>query len=92
MDEARYDELIAKRDGEEGLSDDEANELGKLIAEKEGTAYEGHGPDAAEADEEAAVLGRHKPGSGEAIESEGLEYQEDVITEEVGERFGGPTI
>jgi hypothetical protein len=92
MDEARYNELIAKRDGEEGLSDDEANELGKLIAEKDGVSYEGHGPDAAEADEDAALAGRHKPGSGEAVESEGLEYQEDVITSEVEGRFGGPTI
>jgi hypothetical protein len=35
MDQARYDELIGKRDGE-GLTADEANELGRLMAEKEG--------------------------------------------------------
>ena len=38
VDEARYQQLIEKRDGP-GLSDEEANELGKLMAEKEGVAY-----------------------------------------------------
>lgn len=35
MDEQRYDELVRKRDGE-GLTEEEANELGRLMAEKEG--------------------------------------------------------
>jgi hypothetical protein len=82
MDEARYAKLIAKRDSE-GLSNDEANELGRLEAEKEGVPYEGHGPDAVEADAEATIEGRHKPGSPEPIENEGVEYEEDVRTAEV---------
>jgi hypothetical protein len=39
MDQARYDELIKKRD-EEGLTTQEAGELGRLMAEKEGRAEE----------------------------------------------------
>ena len=42
MDEARYQQLMEKRDGT-GLTDDEANELGRLMAEKEGLDYQGHG-------------------------------------------------
>jgi hypothetical protein len=42
VDEARYQQLMQKRDGT-GLTDDEANELGRLMAEKEGLEYEGHG-------------------------------------------------
>jgi len=42
VDEARYQQLMEKRDGS-GLTDDEANELGRLMAEKEGLDYEGHG-------------------------------------------------
>jgi hypothetical protein len=34
----RYEDLVAKRD-DEGLSEDEADELGKLIAEREGKPY-----------------------------------------------------
>jgi len=86
MDEARYTELVGKRDSE-GLSDDEANELGRLEAEKEGVPYEGHGPDAVEADAEATIEGRHKPGSPDPIENEGVEYEEDVRTEEVEKRM-----
>ena len=40
----RYEELIEKRDGP-GLSDDEVDELGKLMAEREGKAYEGNAED-----------------------------------------------
>lgn len=35
---SRYDELMAKRD-REGLSDDEAKELGRLMAERQGREY-----------------------------------------------------
>ena len=35
---ARYEDLIAKRDSE-GLTDTEADELGRLIAEREGKPY-----------------------------------------------------
>ena len=38
MDAQRFQELARKRDGE-GLSDEEANELGRLIAEREGKPY-----------------------------------------------------
>jgi hypothetical protein len=37
MDDQRYQELVQKRDGE-GLTEEEANELGRLMAEKEGRA------------------------------------------------------
>jgi hypothetical protein len=40
----RYEELIEKRDGP-GLSDDEVDELGKLMAKREGKAYEGNADD-----------------------------------------------
>jgi hypothetical protein len=38
FDQKRFDELIDKR-GREGLSDEEANELGRLFAEQEGKPY-----------------------------------------------------
>jgi hypothetical protein len=88
MDQARYDELIAKRDGEEGLSDDEANELGRLVAEREGVAYEGHGPNAAEADAEEDIHGRHKEGSPDPVEEEGETYQYDERTTEIDNEEG----
>lgn len=37
----RYDELIAKRD-REGLTPEEATELGRLMAERRGQPYEGN--------------------------------------------------
>jgi hypothetical protein len=40
MSEDRLQQLIEKRDGP-GLSDDEADELGNLMAEKEGRPYGG---------------------------------------------------
>lgn len=38
MDQARYRELMDKR-RDEGLTDEEANELGRMMAEKEGEPY-----------------------------------------------------
>lgn len=38
MDTTRYEELTAKRD-ELGLTDEEADELGRMVAELEGRAY-----------------------------------------------------
>jgi hypothetical protein len=38
MDEKRWQELIQKRDTD-GLTDQEANELGKMMAEREGKPY-----------------------------------------------------
>jgi hypothetical protein len=40
----RYEELMEKRDGE-GLTDDEADELGRLMAERRGEPYEGDAQD-----------------------------------------------
>jgi hypothetical protein len=40
MDQTRYDELMQRRDTS-GLSDAEANELGRLMAEKRGESYGG---------------------------------------------------
>ncbi|MDQ4005152.1 MAG: hypothetical protein M3135_02470 [Actinomycetota bacterium] len=44
MDEQRYRELDAKRQGE-GLTEEEANELGKLEAKRMGKEYEGNADD-----------------------------------------------
>jgi hypothetical protein len=44
MSEDRYSELIEKRDSA-GLSLEEAEELGKLMAEREGKEYEGSADD-----------------------------------------------
>ena len=41
MEEERFEELDEKR-SDEGLSHEEAHELGKLIAEKEGKPYGSH--------------------------------------------------
>lgn len=40
----RYQQLIEKRD-REGLTRDEADELGRLMAERRGEPYEGHAQD-----------------------------------------------
>jgi hypothetical protein len=40
MGEDRYQQLVEKRDGP-GLSDEEADELGRLMAEREGRPYGG---------------------------------------------------
>ena len=39
MDDERYKELETKRD-DIGLTDEEADELGRMIAERDGTDYE----------------------------------------------------
>ena len=44
MSEERYQELDRKRQGE-GLTEEEANELGKLEAERSGQDYEGNADD-----------------------------------------------
>ena len=71
VDEKRVEELIAKRK-EVGLSDAEADELGKLFAEKEGKPYSNarlsklppgeRGADVAMPDESAAA-GQDHPAS-----------------------------
>ena len=45
MDEQRYRELDAKRLSPEGLTEAEANELGRLDAERAGRPYEGNADD-----------------------------------------------
>jgi hypothetical protein len=52
MDTERYDELAAKRD-DVGLTDEEADELGRLIAEREGDDYENADTLSAEREAEA---------------------------------------
>jgi hypothetical protein len=44
MDEQRFEELTRKRDSE-GLSEEEAAELGRLEAQREGKEYEGSADD-----------------------------------------------
>jgi len=51
MDAQRYEELVHKRD-DVGLSDQEADELGRMIAERDGAEYENADTVQAEADEE----------------------------------------
>jgi hypothetical protein len=79
MDEARYDELIAKRTAKRALTTRRTSSASSSPRRRR--ALQGHGPDAAEADEEAAI---GPPQAGTARRSRrGLEYQEDVITSEV---------
>jgi hypothetical protein len=79
MDEQRFQELIRKRDSS-GLTDDEANELGREIAERDGVPYsnasrlrspEGE-PDAEQPYSEAEVkdLKEHSEVHDEPVDSE----------------------
>jgi hypothetical protein len=63
MDTSRYEELIAKRD-DVGLSDAEADELGKLMADREGDEYKN--ADTSKAEEEAEASQRPQPVPGES--------------------------
>ena len=79
MDEARYQQLMQKRDGS-GLTDDEANELGRLMAEKEGLEYEGHGAknfdeSSEEIREAERVAGAHDKGIDEDAERVNAVYE-----------------
>jgi hypothetical protein len=80
MGEDRYHQLIEKRDGP-GLSDEEADELGRLIAEKEGQPY--GGADARsheqELEDRADEEGRREraPSSFETLEEERTEEIEE---------------
>lgn len=51
MDVQRYEELVHKRD-DVGLSDQEADELGRMIAERDGAEYENADSIQAEAEDE----------------------------------------
>jgi hypothetical protein len=52
MDAERYSELVVKRD-DVGLTDEEADELGRMIAEREGADYENADTLSAEREAEA---------------------------------------
>jgi hypothetical protein len=62
MDTSRYEELVAKRDGV-GLTDAEADELGRLMADREGDEYEN--ADTLRAEEAAERSQRPQPVPGE---------------------------
>ena len=77
MDQARFEELEKKKT-EEGLSDEEANELGRLYAEKEGEPYsnadmqppEEETPEAWKAEaEEQEVKDREERGEAEPVDT-----------------------
>jgi hypothetical protein len=76
MDEQRFQTLLKKRD-ETGLSDEEADELGRMFAEREGGDYSNaETTNSGETDEEAAEMKtRHRD---ESVEDE-------VRDEELGE-------
>lgn len=59
MDTTRYEELTAKRD-ELGLTDEEADELGRMVAELEGSAY-GNADTMRAEEAEASELNREAP-------------------------------
>jgi hypothetical protein len=75
----RYEDLIAKRDSAEGLTDEEANELGQIIAERDGEPY-------ANADDpppEVEAERRSKPeeATEDEVETE-RDVDDSVLTEE----------
>lgn len=57
MDGERFNELAAKRD-DVGLTDDEADELGRMLAEQEGAEYEN--ADTLSAEREAEAKQTHR--------------------------------
>ena len=81
MGEDRYQQLVEKRDGP-GLSDEEADELGRLIAEREGQPYGGADarPESQAQEDAADDEGRRRraPSS--------FEVREQERTEEIEER------
>jgi hypothetical protein len=81
MDEDRYQQLIDKR-GTAGLSDDEADELGRLIAERDGQPYggaEARGEEYEQEDRDDEVARRERAPSVFDVENK-------ERTEETGER------
>jgi len=87
VDEARYQQLMEKRDGP-GLTDDEANELGRLMSEAEGLEYKGHGAkDFDESPEEIRewerVAGSHDKGID--VDEERIDAIYEAQTGEFGE-------
>jgi hypothetical protein len=53
MDAQRYEELVQKRD-DVGLSDQEADELGRMIAQRDGAEYENADTVRADAEDESS--------------------------------------
>jgi hypothetical protein len=74
----RYEDLIAKRD-DEGLSEEEADELGKLIAEREGKPYSN--ADDPPPDVEAERKGKSAEEVEDEVETE-RDVDDSVLTEE----------
>ena len=58
MNDTRFDELTTKRDGV-GLTDSEADELGKMMAEREGEVYEN--ADTLKAEESTSAADANQP-------------------------------
>ena len=83
MDERRFQELEKKRDAE-GLTEEEANELGRMIAERQGQAYS----NAADLDEPEAQPDAEQPYS--EAEVEDLKQHPDVqeASEEKADKTG----
>jgi hypothetical protein len=81
MDEDRYQQLIDKR-GASGLSDEEADELGRLIAERDGQPY--GGAEARGEEFETEDLAEDKARREQAPSAYDIENKER--TEETGER------
>lgn len=82
MDQERYDALMAKSSGV-GLSDEEANELGRLMAEKEGRSYGG----AAEREQELLDI-EDEETKGRRDKRGGLEDNRNKIFEEDTKKEG----
>src|SRR5437867_13372948 len=71
MDQTRFEQLKKKR-SEEGLSNEEANELGQMFAEAEGEEYQSAGEYQAEAMTEKGAAGKGADLAGEAPPGHGL--------------------
>jgi hypothetical protein len=87
MDAARFDELKKKADGE-GLTDEEADELGKLYAESEGAPYS-NADDLRAEDEEVPTAWDEQVKQEE--EADTLDEEEGRIGQSPSDERGGGT-
>jgi hypothetical protein len=89
MDETRFEQLKKKR-FEEGLSDDEANELGQLFAEAEGEEYKSADEFQAEAevmaDEESVDASTILAGEAPPDHEPGTEDRPETLKDEAESR------
>jgi cytochrome c1 len=87
MDQARFEQLKKKR-SEEGLTDEEANELGQMFAEAEGAEYQSADQYQAEAMAEKAEAGEGAELAGEAPPDHGpgTEDRPETVKEEAESR------